>query len=98
MKTETFKQAQKLQDHINYLETKIKSFDPKRKWVYLHVSDHYGNKADTIETYAFNSKYLEAAGYLFDNVVSDAYGIFLETVRRAMQERIDLLKSQFQKL
>ena len=98
MKTETLEQAKKLQDQIGYLKNEIKIFDAKQRYVYLQISDHYGNKGGVIKTYAFSPAYNEAAGYSFDSVVSDAYGVFLETVRKAMQERIDLLESQLLEL
>ena len=95
MEIEKLEKAKELQSQIDFLKEKIKSFNAKNKWVYLNISDHYGNKRDTIETYAFSKMYLDSAGSSFDNFVANSYGEFLEKVRNKMQERIDFLQTEF---
>jgi hypothetical protein len=94
MEITKLEKAKELQSQIEFLKNKIKLFDEKHKWVYLNISDHYGNKWHTIETYAFSNEYLEAAGYSFDNFVADSYGEFLGKVKNKMQERIDILENE----
>ena len=98
MTNETLEKAKKLQSQIGFLKDKIKSFNPKNKYVYLNISDHYGNKRDVIETYAFGDKYSEAAGYDFNHFVANSYGEFLEKVQTELQKRIDALESQLDNL
>ena len=98
MKAENFEKAKIIQSHIKLLEEKIKSFDKSHRWVHLHISDHYGNKRDTIETYAFSSDYRNAAGNELEDFIPSAYGEFLGSVKTEMQKRIDFLKSEFNKL
>lgn len=98
METSKLQKAKELESQIDFLKKKISLFNEKNRWVYLNISDHYGNKGPTIETYAFSKEYSEAAGYSFDNFVADAYGEFLEKVRNKMQERIELLQSEFNNL
>jgi len=98
MKAENFKKAKIIQAHIELLEKKIKSFDKCHRLVHLHISDHYGNKRDTIEIYAFSSDYRNAAGCELEDFIPIAYGEFLESVKTEMQKRIDFLKSEFDKL
>jgi len=98
MKKETLEKANKIQSKIEFLENKIKTFDPKSKWVYLSVGDHYGNKYYTIETYHLGCEYYEAAGYMFEDFISDSYAEFLTKVRDKMQEKIDLLKQELDEL
>lgn len=98
MKLEKLEKAKELQSQIEFLKKKIKSFDPTNRYVYLNVSDQYGNKRDIIETYAFNDTYIKATSYSFENVISDAYAKFLETVRDEMQKRIDYLQNELDSL
>ncbi len=98
MKPETLEKAKELQSQIGLLKNKIKSFNPENKYVYLNIADHYGNKRDFIETYAFSDKYSEAAGYDFNQFVANAYGEFLEKVQAELQKRIDALQSELNNL
>ena len=98
MKAENFEKAKIIQSHIELLEKKIKSFDKSHKWVHLNISDHYGNRRDTIETYAFPLDYRNAAGSELEDFIPTTYGEFLESVKTEMQKRIDFLKSEFNKL
>lgn len=99
MKIENFEEAKEIKTQIDFLENKIKTFDPSQRWVYLRIYDHYGNNLhQTIETYSFSSDYTNAAGYGFDDIVSRAYSKFLSDVQEAMQQRIDMLKEQFESL
>jgi hypothetical protein len=98
MKTENLNKANELQSQIGLLEEKIKNFNPKHKWVYLHITDHYGNASHTIETYAFSTKYSESAGRELEEYIPQKYGEFLDSVKEEMQKRIDFLKSEFDKI
>jgi hypothetical protein len=98
MDLEKLEKAKELQSQIGFLKNKIKSFNPENKYVYLNITDHYGNKRDVIETYAFSDKYSEAAGYGFNQFVANSYGEFLEKVQTELQKRIDILQLELDNL
>ncbi|MFA5195580.1 MAG: hypothetical protein WC401_07260 [Bacteroidales bacterium] len=98
MTLENLEKANELQSQIKFLETKIQSFNPENKCVYLDVKDHHGNKRDVIETYFLGDMYVKSAGYAFKNFIADAYAEFLKKVRDEMQKRIIYLQNELNNL
>jgi len=98
MTQETFEKAKELQNKIFYLKERLKSFDPKNKYVHLIITDEYGNKRDFIKTFALDRSFEESAGYDFAHFIADAYSNFLAEVQTELQKRIDVLQLELKNL
>lgn len=96
MTEKDYKRAQQIKEDLSILKDhEIHCFNPERKWVYLQISDHYGNKGPTIKTYAFTHN---AFGSKLESFIADKYGEFLQQVSTKILARIKELKEEFNNL
>jgi hypothetical protein len=94
MTIENLELANNLRKEIETLEAKLGTYNPKNKWVYLQISDHYGNKGGVIQTYMNNPKISRK----IEDFIANEYGKFLENVQEKIQQEIIVLKEKLEKL
>jgi len=94
MENEVLELAKKLEKQIQILEIKKGNYNPKNKWVYLQITDHYGNKGGVIQTY-MNSPKINPE---IEDFISEKYGEFLKEVYSKIQSEIENLKSRIENL
>ena len=98
MKTEVLEKAKELENQIILLEKEKLYFNKENKWVHLQVQDHYGNKGCIIKTYAQSYELTTAMGYELQMKIPEEYGLFIGKINKAIQDRIDYLKSKLEQL
>ena len=94
MTIENLELVNNLKKEIETLESVLGNYNPKNKWVYLQVSDHYGNKGGVIQTYMTNPKIASK----IEDFIANEYGKFLNSVQEKIKQDIIELKEKLEKI
>jgi hypothetical protein len=86
--------ANQLVKDIQVLKDGKGVFNPENKYVYLQISDHYGNKGGVIQTYKSNPKINSD----LESFIAREYGDFLKKVTLEFEKNIECLEKKLTEL
>ena len=97
MKKEIIEKANLLQSQIDLLKKEKKEYEGNGI-CYLQSMDHYGNKHSLMRLYALPFELIQAMGYDLESRLSSDFKIYLESICRMIDIRIEVLQKEIDSL